>query len=68
MSNHKHSPLAEQVNTPRITEDKQIKTGSARVLTSIECIRSFEEKEEQKRLAQEGKKRRKGTEKEAEGR
>ena len=56
---HKRSPLAELVNTPRITRDKRTKTGSARVLTSTECIRVFEEKEEQKRLALEEKQKRK---------
>ena len=56
---HKRSPLAELVNTPRITRDKWTKTGSARVLTSTECIRVFEEKEEQKRLALEEKQKRK---------
>jgi len=50
--------LAELVNAPRIT-DKQTKTGRARVLTSTECIRTFEAKEEQKRLAQEEKQKRK---------
>ena len=55
----RRSPLAELVNTPRITQDKQTKTANARVLTSTECIRVFEEKEEQKRLAQEEKQKRK---------
>ena len=55
----KRSPLAELVNTPRINKDKRTKTGYARVLTSTECIRAFEEKEEQKRLAQEEKMKRK---------
>jgi len=59
VSGPKRSPLAELVNTPRISQDKRSKTGRARVLTSTECIRAFEEKEEQKRLAQEEKEKRK---------
>jgi len=51
---HKRSPLAELVNTLRIT-DKQTKTGRARILTSTECIRAFEVKEEQKQFTQEEK-------------
>jgi len=51
--------LAELVNTSRIPQDKQTNTGPARVLTSTECIRAFEEKEEEKRLAQEEKQKRK---------
>ncbi|XP_065902929.1 uncharacterized protein [Dysidea avara] len=51
------SPLAELVNTPRITQDKRTKTANARVLTNPECIRAFEVKEEQKRLAQEENRR-----------
>jgi len=49
--------LAELVNTSRIPQDKQTNTGPARVLTSTECIRAFEEKEEEKRLAQEESRR-----------
>lgn len=55
----RRSPLAELVNTPRINKDKQLKTGYARVLTSNECIKAFEEKEERKRLAEEEKQKRK---------
>jgi len=44
----KCSPLADLVNTPRINKDKRLKTGYARVLRSRECIKAFEEKEEQK--------------------
>ena len=53
----KHSPLAELVNIPRVNWDKQLKTGHARVLTSSECIKTFEEKEEWKRLEEEKQKR-----------
>jgi len=55
----KCSPLADLVNTPRTNKDKQLKTGYARVLTSTECIKAFEEKEERKRVAEEEKQKRK---------
>ena len=65
----KCSPLAELTNTPRINQDQWTKSGYAGVLTSIKCIRTFQQKG-QKWLSQEEKqkrRRRKGTEKEAEG-
>ena len=55
----KRSPLAELVNIPRINRDNRLKTGHARVLTSSECIKAFEEKEERKRAAEEEKQKRK---------
>ena len=59
VSIHKHSPLAELINTPRITQGKWTMIGSARVLISTESIRALEDKEEQKRLVQEEKQKRK---------
>ena len=55
----KRSSLAELVNIPRINRDNRLKTGHARVLTSSECIKAFEEKEERKRAAEEEKQKRK---------
>ena len=57
-SEEKRSPLAELVNIPKIDNHTK-KTGKARVLTSNECIKVFEEKEQKKRLAEEEKKRKK---------
>ena len=51
----KWSPLAKLVNVPKIDSQKKVKTGKARVLTSNECIKAFEEKEEKKQLAEEDK-------------
>jgi len=48
----RHSPLAELVNTPRITLERQLKTGYARILTSSECIKASEEKEGWKPVAE----------------
>ena len=57
-SEEKRSPFAELVNIPKIDNQKK-KTGKAGVLTSNECIKAFEEKEQKKRLAEEEKKRKK---------
>ena len=51
----KRSSLAELVNIPRVNRDKQLKTGHARVFTNSECIKAFEEKEEQKHIAEQEK-------------
>jgi len=54
----KCSPLAELVNIPRVNRDKQLKTGHVRVLTSSEWIKTFEEKDEQRHVAEEEKQKR----------
>jgi len=61
----KCSPLSELINLPNIEKSKTVKTGSAQVLTSNECLKAFQEKEEKKRLAAEEnqKKRKKRKEK-----
>ena len=41
----KRSPLSELMNLPDIEKHKTVKTGSARVLTSNECLKAFKEKE-----------------------
>ena len=52
-------PLAELVTDNQRNIQNKTKIGSARVLTSKECIRTFEEKEKQKQLVQEEKQKRK---------
>ena len=52
----RRSPLSDLVNIPTVQPKK---TGCARVLTSSECLKTFKEKEEKKRLAAEEKQRRK---------
>ena len=52
----KRSPLAELVNLPKIDYRKRTKTGKARVLTSNECLKALQDKEEKKWLAEEEKK------------
>jgi len=53
----KRSSLAELVNIPRINRDNRLKTGHARVLTSSECIKAFEEKERKGSVQQKKKNR-----------
>lgn len=58
-NSEKRSPLSELINVPNINNRKTVKTGSARVLTSNECLKAFEEKEQKKRLEAEEKQKRK---------